>query len=667
MNSCKKRIFIFLFSLIGFTSAAIAQDTVQVKRSEGKVIIEGTFYYIHVVKAGQTLYSISRAYNLREEDIEKENPGVGSGLQIGQVLKIPVSAPAVIEVPETLKDTSDYFYHYLSEGETLFSLSVKYEVSLDVIKTENPGIDPHDLKIGQLIYIPKPAPVYQVTEYENHKVRRRETLYGISRKYDISQEELKEHNPDLYETDLKTGMILKIPKEIIPPDYAAVEEPVDTVEFKEVADSVLTDLYKVYEGLEETFTERKINIAYLIPFNYYPGSDTSEMKDSDLLNQEIVRLSEAMKTEDISEIPASIPFLEFLEGSLIALDSLRKSGVSLNVQIFDTRRSPSRLRSIIFSGELDKMDMIIGPFFSYNVELMSDFSKKMNIPLIVPFYDSKELLNNNPYLFQLNPSLMTEIEMMGRYLSRYFSHNIIIVHSKDSTEILRAEYLKNRLFESFVRFSPFSFPSFKEVVYEASEKTDIASALTESLSKEMKNLVIIPSSNEALVSIAVSQLFFHSKGYDVIMFGMPQWSVFQNVDLLYFHQLDLRFLTPYYFSYDDPAIKSFLVKWRRLYGSEPSSLTRKGCNYAFLGHDITLHFVKKFREYGPGFILHSEKHNADMLMNSFDFRKKSYDSGFENRSFTIIRYKPDLTISKEEFNIPYKVTGMKEFNNSDSP
>lgn len=659
MGFLKLKALLLSFLLCIISSVNNAQDPVPVQRATDKVIIDGNVYFIHAVKAGQTLFSISKAYNLSVEDIEKENPGVFSGLQIGQVLKIPLRTAEITPIPEIKKDTSDYIHHYLKEGETLFFLSRKYEVSQADIERDNPGINPLDLKIGQLIYILKPPKPIQIWEYKSHRVRRKETIYGISRKYGISEDELIEHNPELLEPGLKTGKTLNIPKKLLRAEHIPTDELFDTIDEYEIADTAYADKFEIYNDIDEGMAKRAISIAYLIPFNYQAGMRPTDVEENELLNPELLRSTENENPANLSSKPASIPFLEFLEGSFIALDSLKKSGVSVNVRVFDTQRSPSRVKSIISSGELDKMDMIFGPFFSYNVEPISEFSKRKKIPLIVPFHVSEKLLSNNPYLFQVTPSFKTEIEMSAQYLARFFSYNIVFIYSRDTTDILRAEYLKSKLFNSLVKFNPFSYPTFQDIIYDPSEKKGIASALDEKLSRERKNLVIIPSTSEAMVSVAVSQLFFQLKSFDITLFGMPQWSVFQNVDLLYFHKLNLRFLSPYYFSYYDQDIRMFLAMWRNLYRAEPSSITSRGCSYAFLGHDITWHFVKKYHEYGPRFIFYSEDLKSEMLMVPFEFRKGTYNSGFENKSFSIVRYNPDLTISKEDFLVPYRGIGLE--------
>ena len=91
--------FLGLFLLQGFLEA---QDPVTVERTNNKVILEGTVYYIHTVKPGETLYAISRAYNISQKAIAIENPGVISGIRIGQALKIPVNSEPLEEI-----DTSE--------------------------------------------------------------------------------------------------------------------------------------------------------------------------------------------------------------------------------------------------------------------------------------------------------------------------------------------------------------------------------------------------------------------------------------------------------------------------------------------------------------------------------------------------------------------------------
>ncbi len=647
-----KLAFVLILIFFSFPGLDItAQEPVPVQKSENKVIIEGRIYYLHVVKAGQTLYSISRAYGLKEPDIEKENPGVMSGIKIGQVLKIPVESTVTASPVIQEKDTSLYIHHVLMKGETLFSLSGRYNTSLAEIEKLNPGIDPSALKEGQIIYLPKPVSGKPGIEYINHKVRRKETLYSISRTYNVSIDEIQQHNPDLLTGTLRTGQMLRIPKII---EVTVVDVSEETDEFSDSliiiteTDSTAIDTVSIYADLEDTRWKKSIDVAFLIPFNFRDTTDTLYS------GMEIFSDADADKAANLfpdaaGAKPFSVNYLEFLEGSLLALDSLKKKGISVNMKVVDTHRSPEHVRSIVASGDLNNLDLIIGPFFLFNAEIVSDFSRENRIPMVVPLLSSDSLLKTNPYLFQLNPSNTTELNGIAEYVSQFKDYNIVLFYATTNNEPGRAKYLKQSINKELIIFKADSINEIKEVVYDPAQKTDLSAMLAEVLSAEKNNVVIIPSTNEAFVYIAVTQLFFQLRNFNIEIIGMPQWSVFQNVDLLYLHKLNLRYLTPYYFSYDDFQIRHFLKKWRNEFWTEPVSTTRKGCNYAFLGFDVTWYFLNSYYNYGKRFVMHPDNLHYDTLMNPFHLRKKGYAGGFENTSLKVVRYTPDYLINSESF------------------
>ncbi|MGC9344547.1 MAG: LysM peptidoglycan-binding domain-containing protein, partial [Bacteroidales bacterium] len=275
----KFRIFFafIVVSVFFYSPETISQ--VPVKVSENKVIIEGNIYYLHIVKPGQTLYSISKAYRISEKAIAIENPGVYSGLQVGQVLKIPAEAPEEISDTKEI-DTSNFISHELKEGETFFSLSRSYNVSAKEIENANPGIDVTDLSIGQVILIPKPKTVRSDKNFTSHKVRRKETLYSLARRYGITEDEIRKYNPEIQWGGLKTGMVLQIPK---PEFLSQMKERADSITIAQ--DTALTikidtleedisyidslgleemDLEDYYYNLKD-FNSRKLKVAYMIP------------------------------------------------------------------------------------------------------------------------------------------------------------------------------------------------------------------------------------------------------------------------------------------------------------------------------------------------------------------------------------------------------------------
>ena len=211
------RFWLFSFILVFSVLQVFAQDEgVVVERSRNKVSINGQIYYVHVVKAGQTIYSISKAYNISQKDLTLENPEVTSGLKEGQILKIP-EQPAIIEKSQIIK-SDDYIYHIVEPGQTLYFISRKYNVPVPELIKVNPELEISSLQVDQVIKIPK-KPAQSETEpeisdtisYIDHEVIKGETLYSLSQKYDVSVYEIQEANEDMGKHGLKAGNIIRIP------------------------------------------------------------------------------------------------------------------------------------------------------------------------------------------------------------------------------------------------------------------------------------------------------------------------------------------------------------------------------------------------------------------------------------------------------------------------
>ncbi|WMJ72942.1 LysM peptidoglycan-binding domain-containing protein [Cytophagaceae bacterium ABcell3] len=110
----------------------------------------GRVYIIHKVEPKETLFALSRRYNVSVDEIKKENPEVASGLQIGQLVSIPAGTYKETPPPSKAKSKT----HEVKPKETLYAISRKYGVSVDDIKKANPGVEVTDLKIGQVINVP---------------------------------------------------------------------------------------------------------------------------------------------------------------------------------------------------------------------------------------------------------------------------------------------------------------------------------------------------------------------------------------------------------------------------------------------------------------------------------------------------------------------------------
>ncbi len=167
------------------------------------------FYY--KVKKGDTLYKISKKFHVSIKVLKKLNHLKSSRIIVGQNLKIRVfknnrSIKVIINVP--------YFYYKVKKGDSLYKIVKRFHTSLRLIKNLN-HLNGNTLRPGQIlkvpkIYVVKPI-VVNVPGLINHKVRKGETLYSISLKYDVPVEIIKKLN-HLNDNMIFEGQILKIPE-----------------------------------------------------------------------------------------------------------------------------------------------------------------------------------------------------------------------------------------------------------------------------------------------------------------------------------------------------------------------------------------------------------------------------------------------------------------------
>jgi len=618
----------------------VAQESVQVKRSNNKVILEGTVYYIHVVKPGETLYAISKAYHISQKEISIENPGVISGLQIGQALKIPVDPKPLEEV-----DTSELpepggtgRYHTVMPGETLYGIARIYKLREKDIKQANRGVSAASLKPGQRLRIPEEVVVEEDHAYNEegllyHKVKRKETLYSIAGYYGVTIEEIRAVNPELGWGGPKNGQMIRIPapqlsdQDQAGEDMGIEDDSVYITGYVEIDDYRYEEFDDRHENIRRTY-----HVAFFIPFDF------REMEPLDSLLRDITSESRRNRTIERymmeAKIPQSVQFLEFFQGTLLAIDAMRQSGMKLDVRYKDTRRSEARIRTILQDDEFEDFDLFIGPFYPYTLELVSTFAREHRIPLVTPFHNDLELLKNNPYLFQLSPSLEREYREVAKLVASKHMYNIVYVRNEDSLDIERHEYFKQLIFDGFDDYLPSEPVRFKEVILDLRG----ADKILHSLSPNMKNLVLVPTADEALASSVVSSLFYQLDHYDIEVIGAPYWTEFSSIELRYFHKLNLVFYNSFWVDYHDPDIEAFMAKYRNYFYNQPAITSKKGINYGIMGHDMTLYFLNALRVYGRRFILSLDEYQPSLVQGPYTFRRMSGAGGYENSHISFYRY-----------------------------
>ncbi|NLY46728.1 MAG: LysM peptidoglycan-binding domain-containing protein, partial [Tissierella sp.] len=190
----------------------------------------GSFSY--TIKAGDTLYQLARTYNTTVEAILAINPGINpNNLQIGQRICIPEKGTPSPTCPV------NSFAYTIKQGDTLWNLARTYNTTVEAIMAINPGIDPNNLQIGQVICIPRgvtPPPTCPVNSFA-YTIKQGDTLWNLARTYNTTVEAIMAINPGIDPNNLQIGQVICIPRGVTPPptcpvgSFAYTIKPGDTL------------------------------------------------------------------------------------------------------------------------------------------------------------------------------------------------------------------------------------------------------------------------------------------------------------------------------------------------------------------------------------------------------------------------------------------------------
>jgi len=641
---CRDLLAVILFLII----SSRAGSQVVVERSNEKIIISGIPYYLHTVKKGETAYSISKAYGITVEELTRENPPAVYGVNEGQSLRIPVSmvkepdaAPAV--PVKQRRDENKYIYHNLQPGETVYFLSKSYGVSENDIMLSNPGIDINKLPVGAEIAVPRKSFMTEKqdfavldSKYIFHKVVRGESMSSIAGKYGLTVRELRRENRDIRFPQV--GDYLRIPVTKLAEIPGIEPVKIDTVVVAS-GDSVI-----VWERPEGYTPVRKLegsfDVAVLLPFYLKENADRTDIDSSKWVKGK--RIMKLVPRDEDWIYSRSIGFIEMYEGILLAADTLRSLGLEINIHAYDIKSDTIELTRIIMSGDLDNMDLIIGPIYSYNLAIVAAYAGKMKIPVVSPvaLYNNSVLINN-PYLFIANSSLEVAQNYLAKKASEFADHNFVFIHSDTAGTDQDVKNFKIKIISELSSRIPYEEIRFKEFFFysRSAFDNDSINRLSHALSENTGNVVIIASEDGSVISEAMQDIHALMRKFDVKVFGYPAIRGLGNLDPKYFFDLDIMIYSPYWIDYNKRDIRQFNSDFRKKFLTEPVEES-----YAWNGYDITYYFLSGMAIHGKDFISHPEIHNPDLLQTEFDFVRSSNNDGLENQKLFLVRYTKDYEV-----------------------
>ncbi|MGM0375686.1 MAG: LysM peptidoglycan-binding domain-containing protein [Bacteroidota bacterium] len=618
----------------------------------------------HEVKAGDTLFSLSQRYNVTVDDIIEHNPALKTGsLQVGSIVRIPKSEETIAGKEEK-SDTSkasfisgdEYDYHKIRDGQTLYSVSRKYQVDVEELKEANADIDPDDLEQGYMLRIPKgdeektaeSAEPKDDELFESHRVRRRETLFSISREYNVDMETIREVNPDIEFSDLKKGTEIKIPKdEWFAQKYKRLSKPEEeddgSITLRRDKQSFKTSTDSICDNPEGIGEDRPARVAILLPFALDDTDEANireEVEDGDTTQ---------VKREDRIISSRSRVFAEFYEGVLLALDKLKEQNIDVDLSVHDI--ASNSVKQVLESNpDLKNTDMIIGPARSDDLELVSDFARKHKIKTVYPLSNKNPELENNPYIFHVNtPDSLLFGRMTNKIVQESEGHNLLVVLPEEEEDYASGflDNLRKKVF--FSQFTLNRNISYREYRMIGREDQTNLEALLDS---DKKNVVVAPTNEEATISKIVPTLagISENQNIDISLFGMTEWLRSQSISPEDMFTLNARIFSLFALDYNNSTTQKFIQKYRDWYHTEPhavspyfqSSSNSSGYSrYGAWGYDVAGYFISTLARYGKDFEYCPESVDVEPVQFNFSFTRHSNWGGFYNEGLFLLKFIPE--------------------------
>lgn len=549
---------------------------------------------IHEVQPKETLFSLAKKYDVSVDDIKKANGAtLDNGLQIGQKVIIPIKGSGVAaqvkaeKKAESKPNQPSYMFHVVEKGETKYSIAKEYGMSIQLLDELNPEVK-DTLPLGYKLKLDKNAilkkenvkPAAQtVQEYIDYEVQPKETLYGLTKKTGLTDDQIIALNPDVKD-GLKDGMVLKLPK------------GVNTVAVADASDKPVSGLAS---SLKKSETKE---LALLLPFHI-------ARIESDTIRAKLLRSDKFLNMT-----------LDFYAGAMMAIDSAKVLGLPLKVKILDSKESKTSSDVSVLAGGLSGMDAIIGPFFPNNVETLASLLASKGVPVISPL--SKEEAKPHANLYQSVPTTERVRGAMLEYLKTKSGNIIAVVDAKKA---------------SSKQFISANLP----VAKFASLNTDgtlMIDALKGMLVKDRVNYVILETERIGMILGTTKTLADVLPDYQIQLVVLERYDAFESDELPLARLTSLKMLYPSVTNDSDtPAGTLFTKVFREKNNVAPNQ-------YATRGFDLTFDTI--LRLFQPeSFKEVSAEKASEEVENKFAYT--SSKGGNYNTGVYILYYDQDLS------------------------
>lgn len=533
--------------------------------------------------------------------------------------------------------------HTVAKGETVYSLARKYGMSVNDFYRLNPSVK-DQLAIGQKVKVMKGGAAVPKNDAVGYiEVQPKQTIYGITRQYHITEAQLRALNPNLGHS-LQTGERLALPaanlqkyadKSTVP--YSAPSEPA-----KVAVPAVSSNTYNT-SGISSdnfvTYTVQKgdttfgiinkfgISLEELIQLN----PDLSRgLQPGMVLKVKKADKAYVKKAGDVLNVVLMLPFgydsndskyramsLDFLAGAKLAIERNAKKGQKLDIKVVDAGNEASFKNSLTQINK-DNTDLIIGPFFKSSVLEVLDYVKDSKIPVVAPFANSDDLYGfSNLIIVETNEQTYAD-RIIQEVKSVYSDQKIYIVGEKGKN---LPGYLAGGLQKALRNPNVVVVNSAAEIQADTNMMTG----------QKIPVIAILASDQDATGQKFGEKMIDLSQGTA----GMKAFSMYyvpmfeKHVDEL--SQASLVYIMDRKINTDGTFEKEILAEFNQKYCKSPGK-------YQVVGFDVMNDML--MRENNRGEIFSQMGRSQTQLATKFEFERIQRNGAYVNTGYRVVRLVP---------------------------
>ena len=414
----------------------------------------------HTVGKGESPYGIAKKYGMSLEELVKLNPSAKSGqLKIGD--KLIINKTAVEQKSDSEKpkaSAGNVGFIILQPKQTVYGITKQYHITEADLRKLNPNLDTH-LKIGDKVALPTdliskygngqvvvnsetvktvektaaPISPSQTTDENSYVVQPKDNYYRITKKYNLTQDQLFALNPGLEEKGLQPGNVIKVKGSTAATGHTTVK-PQEVKNASASNTTSVTDDYVTYtvkdgDTVFGILNKYGITLDELLSLN---PSLSGGLKSGMVLKIKKLDAQYIKTNGDALNVVLMLPFgfdtndskyramsTDFLTGAKLAVERNARLGQKLSINVIDAGNESSFKNSLTQINK-DNTDLIIGPFFKSSVLEVLNYVGNTKIPVVAPFANSEDLYGySNLIIVEPNDSVFTDkiIQEAGKVYS----------------------------------------------------------------------------------------------------------------------------------------------------------------------------------------------------------------------------------------------------------